>query len=149
MNLDRLFRSITIEEYPNIFFEAGTIDKTKLKSCYIEIKGTFEVEGEDRLKSFNRVCRNISQTISSVMDKDLFREEFILNKNIANSFVNTGKSFTKLEYTLFPKRPTTFKEIEIELNKISKRVWTNDIQDTDRIKFHKKMLTKRRYAKKS
>ena len=83
------------------------------------------------------------------MDKDLFREEFILNKNIADTFVKTGKSYTKLEYTLFPKRPTTFKEIETELNKISKKIWTNDIQDTDRIKFHKKMLTKRRYAKKS
>lgn len=149
MNLDRLFRTIPMNEYPNITFYAGTEDKDKLKSCFIEIKGTFETTNEERLKTFNSVCRKISQTINSTLNKDLFRDEFILNKNIADTFVKTGKSFTKMEYTFFPKRPTTFSELTRELNNITNRIWNDNIQDTDEFRFHKQMLTKRRYAKKS
>ena len=149
MLTNRDFRSIEIAEYPNIVFYAGTEDKNKLKSCFLEIKGTFQTEQEDRMRTINGICKKISQTVNSVLNKDLFREEFLLNKDIPDSFIKTGKCFTKLEYTFFPKRQTTFEEIKKELNTISNYVWNNNIQDSDKMKFHKRMLSKKRYVKKS
>lgn len=149
MLTNRDFRSIEIAEYPNIVFYAGTEDKNKLKSCFLEIKGTFQTEQEDRMRTINGICKKISQTVNSVLNKDLFREEFLLNKDIPDSFIKTGKCFTKLEYTFFTTRQTTYEEIKKELNTISNYVWNNNIQDSDKMKFHKRMLSKKRYAKKS
>jgi hypothetical protein len=147
MLTNRDFRSIEITEYPNIVFYAGTEDKNKLKSCFLEIKGTFQTEQEDRMRTINGICKKISQTVNSALNKDLFREEFLLNKDIPDSFIKTGKCFTKLEYTFFPKRQTTYEEIKKELNTISNYVWNNNIQDSDKMKFHKRMMSKKRYAK--
>ena len=149
MPANRDFRSIEIAEYPNIVFYGGTEDKNKLKSCFLEIKGTFQTDVEDKMRTINGICKKISQTVNSVLNKDLFREEFLLNKDIPDSFVNTGKSFTKLEYTFFTIRPTTYEELKRELNTISNYVWNNNIQDSDKMKFNKRMLSKKRYAKKS
>lgn len=148
MNEKKLKR-FQIKEYPNIQVEAGTMDRNTLKACYIEIKGTFESLQEDRVKSINHICRKISHTIERNINTDLFRKEFIFIKDISDSYVFTGKSFTKLECTLFIKKPTDFDELTVELNQLMDKVWEENIQDGPNMKFYKLSQQKRTYSKKS
>ena len=141
-------KNFPIRQYPNIQFRAGTESREPLKACYLEIKGTFETQEEDKKKAFHNVCKKISQSITNSIDTRKFREEFISTKDISDSFVYTGKSYTKLEYTFFLKREMEEEDVTEELNRISMEIWRNALQDTDQMKFHKELISKRKYAKK-
>ena len=39
-------------------------------------------------------------------------------------------------------------DVTEELNRISMEIWRNALQDTDQMKFHKELISKRNYAKK-
>lgn len=148
MPQDKKQRFFTIKQFPNINFFAGTADRNTLKACYLEIKGTFETEEENKLGAVNSVCKQISQTISSNMNKNLFREEFLLSKDISDSFVFTGKSYTKLEYTFFMRRKTDFIELTNELNKICNDIYENNLKNNSKVKFHRELISKRNYSTK-
>lgn len=146
---DKFLKTFKIEEYPNIQVNAGTINRQQLKACFLEFKGTFETNEEDKVRSINSVCREISRTVNSNINTDLFRKEFILDRNISDSFTFTGRSYTKLEFTFFIKRQTTFEELTDELNKLTKHICETNIKDSDTMKFHKNIISKRNYPKKN
>ena len=70
-------------------------------------------------------------------------------KDISDSFVMTGRSYTKLEFTFFMKKPTNFEEVTVELNQLMENIWNENIQDGPNMRFHKQAIQKRTYAKKS
>lgn len=148
MGQDRRAKNFLIREYPNIQFRAGTESRDPLKACYLELRGTFETHEEDKNKAIHRTCKNISQVIHNAIDRRKFREEFICTKEISDSFVYTGKSYTKLEYTFFLKREMEFDDVTDELNRLSMEIWRNALQNSDKMTFHKELITKRKYAKK-
>lgn len=141
---EKSIKRFKTKDYPNIQVEAGTVNREQLKACYLELKGTFETNEEDKIKSFNQVCRKISTTIDRNINTDFFRKEFIMVKDISDTFVMTGRSYTKMELTFFMKRPTTFDEVTVELNQLLDKIWTENIQDTSSVKFHKNIISKRK-----
>lgn len=141
-------KSFPIKQFPNIQFRAGTENKDPLKACYLEMRGTFETTNEEKKKAFDKVCRNISNAVSNTIDTRKFREQFIMVKDVSDSFVLTGRSYTKIELTFFLKREMEADEVTDELNRISTEIWRNALQDTDDMKFHKQLISKRKYAKK-
>ncbi len=138
-----------IKDYPNIQINSGTMDKETMKACWLEFKGTIETGDEDKNKAMNTTIKNISRAISNSLNKDLFYDKFICTKDISESFVYTGKSYTKIEYTLFLKQPLLKEQVISEMNILSDKVWEQSIQDTTSVKFHKNIISKKRYAKKS
>jgi hypothetical protein len=134
-----------IKDYPNIQVNSGTMDRDTMKACYLEFKGTIQTDGEDKIKNINRVCKNISRSISNSINTDLFYDKFLCSKDISESFVYTGKSYTKIEYTLFLKQPLLKEQLTSELNKLTDKVWTESIQDTSSVKFYKNIISKRKY----
>jgi hypothetical protein len=134
-----------IKDYPNIQVNSGTMDRDTMKACYLEFKGTIQTDGEDKIKDINRVCKNISRSISNSINTDLFYDKFLCSKDISESFVYTGKSYTKIEYTLFLKQPLLKEQLTSELNKLTDKVWTESIQDTSSVKFYKNIISKRKY----
>ena len=137
--------SFPIQPFPNIQINSGSIDRTRLKSCWLEVKGTFETTQEDKMKTINWTCKNISRALLESMNKDIFFDKFICAKEISDSFSYTGRSYTKIEYTLFLKKPMEKQELTYELNILSKKIWEKSIQDTESIKFHKTIISKRKY----
>ena len=93
---ERSIKRFKTRDYPNIQVEAGTVNRDTLKACYLELKGTFETSDEDKMRTINKVCRDISRTIDRTINTDFFRKEFIMVKDISDSFVMTGRSYTKL-----------------------------------------------------
>jgi len=142
---NRKLMTFPIKDYPNIQVNSGTMDKDTMKACYLEFKGTIQTDGEDKIKDINRVCKNISRSISNSINKNLFYDKFLCSKDISESFVYTGKSYTKIEYTLFLKQPLLKEQLTSELNKLTDKVWTESIQDTSSVKFYKNIISKRKY----
>lgn len=141
---EKSIKRFKTKDYPNIQVEAGTMNRQQLKACYLELKGTFETHCEDKMKTINQVCKEISRTVDENINTDFFRKEFIMVKDISDSFVMTGRSYTKMEFTFFMKRPTTFDEVTVELNQLLDKIWTNNIQETSNGKFHKNIISKRK-----
>jgi len=142
---NRKLMTFPIKDYPNIQVNSGTMDRDTMKACYLEFKGTIQTDGEDKIKNINRVCKNISRSISNSINTDLFYDKFLCSKDISESFVYTGKSYTKIEYTLFLKQPLLKEQLTSELNKLTDKVWTESIQDTSSVKFYKNIISKRKY----
>lgn len=138
-------KSFPIKQFPNIQFRAGTENKDPLKACYLEMRGTFETTNEEKKKAFDKVCRKISNAVNNTIDTRKFRQEFIMVKDVSDSFVLTGRSYTKIELTFFLKREMEADEVTDELNRLSHEIWRNALQDTDDMKFHKQLITKRKY----
>jgi hypothetical protein len=115
----------------------------------LEFKGTIETADEDKNRAMNATIKNISRAISNSLNKDLFFEKFICSKDISDSFVYTGKSYTKIEYTFFLKQPILKEQVISEMNILSEKVWKQSIQDTPLVKFYKNLISKKKYAKKS
>jgi hypothetical protein len=71
------------------------------------------------------------------MDKEFFIDKFITTTEVSNSFSATGSSFTKLEFTLFPKKKTDKKELTEKLNQICEKVYDEVIINNDYMDFNK------------
>jgi len=138
-----------IKQYPNIQVKSGTMDAQTMKACYLEFKGTIETGDEDKDKAMNTTIKNISRALSNSINKNVFYDRFICTKDISDSFVYTGKSYTKIEYTLFLKKPLLKEQVISEMNILTDKVWEQSIQDTPSVKFHKNIISKRSYAKES
>ena len=146
---NRKLMTFPIKEYPNIQVNSGTMDRETMKACYLEFKGTIETDGENKDRAMNTTIKNISRALSNSINKNLFYDKFICTKDISDSFVYTGKSYTKIEYTLFLKQPLLKEQLTSELNILTDKVWEQSIQDTPTVKFHKNIISKRSYAKES
>lgn len=82
----------------------GTVDSKELKSIYINIQTW--VEPKNEIEKTNRIVSNfnreIKQSVSSNIDKNLFKNNFIVDLDLRHSGIFLGKkSFMNLEITLF------------------------------------------------
>lgn len=133
----KLTQEFPIKDYPEINFVAGTMDRSTYKGCFLEVKGHFKSKGENHSYMMRRALSQIKNSIERSMDKEFFREEFLLNTNISDSFTATGSSFTALEFTFFPKKKTNKDELTTKLNEICGKVYNEIIVDNSYMEFHK------------
>lgn len=82
----------------------GTVDSKELKSIYINIQTWIEPKNE--IEKTNRIVSNfnreIKQLVSTYIDKNLFKSNFIVDLDLRHSGIFLGKkSFMNLEITLF------------------------------------------------
>ena len=135
--LKKLSQEFQIKEYPKINFVAGTMDRSTYKGCYLEIKGHFQSKSDNHSVMMRKVLKDLRNSLERNLDTNLFREEFILTTDISDSFVSTGSSFTKLEFTLFPKRKTNKEELTSKLNEICYKVYQQAVEGNKYMEFDK------------
>jgi hypothetical protein len=128
-----------IKDFPNLQFYAGTMDRTTYKGCFLEIKGHFTSKEENHTTMMRKVLNQLKNTLERNLDKELFREQFIMTTDISESFVATGSSYTKLEFTLFPKRKTNKQELTLKLNEICDKVYQQAVVDNRYMDFNKQI----------
>jgi hypothetical protein len=135
--LKKLSQEFQIKEYPKINFVAGTMDRSTYKGCFLEIKGHFQSKSDNHSVMMRKVLKDLRNSLERNLDTNLFREEFILTTDISDSFVSTGSSFTKLEFTLFPKRKTDKEELTSKLNEICDKVYQQAVEGNKYMEFDK------------
>lgn len=131
-----------IKEYPKINFNAGTMDRTTYKGCFLEVKGHFTSKEVNHTTMMRKVLNQLKNTLERNLDKELFRDQFIMTTDISDSFVSTGSSFTKLEFTLFPKRKTNKEELTLKLNEICDKVYQQAVEENRYMEFDKTIKRK-------
>ena len=131
------YQEFPIKNYDEINFVGGTMDRSTYKGCFLEVKGHFKSKTDNHDQMMRRVLNQLKHTIERSMDKELFRDQFITTTEVSNSFSQTGSSFTKLEFTFFPKKKTDKNELTNKLNEICGKIYDEIIIDNTYMEFHK------------
>ncbi len=133
----KLTQEFVIKEYPKINFNAGTMDRTTYKGCFLEIKGHFTSKEVNHTTMMRKVLNQLKNTLERNLDKELFREQFLMTTDVSDSFISTGSSFSRLEFTLFPKRKTNKEELTIKLNEMCHKVYQQAVENNKYMEFDK------------
>ena len=140
--IEKKYQEFPIKEYNEINFKSGTMDRNTYKGCFLEIRGHFSSKTDNHDLMMRKVLNQLKWTIERSMDKSLFIDKFISTTEISNSFSQTGTSFTKLEFTLFPKRKTDKHELTNKLNEICEKIYDEIIINNDYMDFKKSIQRK-------
>jgi hypothetical protein len=132
-----------LDQFPDIQFESGSMDRESLKGCYFVLKGCLESLNDEHKKNMFQFRKKVSGTISRFLSDSLYSDKFIQTESVSESFEYTGFSFTTFEYTMFPKKETTLQEIKSDMNKLANLIYQEQIKDNSKLKFYKKLITKR------
>lgn len=105
----------------------GSVDTSELKSLYLVLQTwvTPKIEKENWNTTVGSISRTIKHKILEVLDKDVFREQFIVDLDLRTSGIRLQKSsFLNLEITFFTKKDVEFKSEKLteELTKIIKEI---------------------------
>jgi hypothetical protein len=135
--IEKRTQEFIIKDYDKINFISGTMDRNTYKGCFLEIKGHFSSKTGNHDLMMRKVLNQIRYGIERNMDKEFFMDNFLSVNEVSNSFTQTGSSFTKLEFTLFPKKKTDKKELTDKLNEICSKIYDEVIINNDYMDFHK------------
>ncbi len=125
-------KTISINQYDSLKTFYGTVDSKELKSIYINIQ-TWVTPLEDKdswTNVVNTLTRSIKHSVFSSLDKELFRENFIVDLDLRTSGIRKDKkSFMNLEINLYTNSPLDFKSNEIKesVKKIIKKIYRENI----------------------
>jgi hypothetical protein len=131
-----------IDEYPEVQFESGSMDRESLKGCYFVVKGCLESLTDNHTKNMFQFKKKLSGTISRFLHESLYSERYLQTDSIADSFEYTGFSFSTFEYTLFPKKQVTAQELKQDMNKLARLIHQEQITNNPQLKFYKNLKTK-------
>jgi transcriptional/translational regulatory protein YebC/TACO1 len=135
--IEKRTQEFIIKDYDKINFISGTMDRSTYKGCFLEIKGHFSSKTGNHDLMMRKVLNQIRYGIERNMDKEFFMDNFLSINEVSNSFTQTGSSFTKLEFTLFPKKKTDKNELTNKLNEICEKIYDEIIINNDYMEFHK------------
>lgn len=127
--------------FKNCKIHYGTVDSKDLKTIYINLQSWAQPKKE--IEKTNKVVslfnRNIKNVIIDCLDKDFFKENFIVDLDLRHSGIIFGKkSFLNLEITFFLNKPfSEFKNIILKkkVEEISKSIYNECINRNDNFDF--------------
>lgn len=140
--LKKTTQEFQIKEYPKINFVAGTMDRTTYKGCFLEIKGHFTSKEVNHTTMMRKVLNQLKNTLERNLDKELFKDQFLMTTDVSDSFISTGSSFSRLEFTLFPKRKTNKEELTTKLNEMCEKVYQQAVEGNKYMDFDKTIKRK-------
>lgn len=119
MQVDKKGKKFKMRKSNILFFDAGTVDKTTMKSIYLGFSGHFISISDNTLEAVRIMNWNIKQIISKYVKESPFQDKYILYLDIPKSLEETNKAFFSFQLTLYPKQtPFEFK------------AWLNSLCDT-------------------
>jgi len=106
----------------------GSVDTTELKSIYLVLQTwvTPTVEKENWNTTVGSITRTIKHKIYELLNREMFRDRFIVDLDLRTSGLKTSKSsFLNLEITFFTKENIEFKSNKLcdELKKITEEIY--------------------------
>lgn len=133
-------KSVKLNLYNSIKTTYGTVDSKELKSIFVNIQSwvTPKREQENWRRIVNCLCRDIKCCVNDSLDKEIFKENTIVDLDLRTSGIAHGKkSFFNLELNLFLDKPIDFKSNEIKesIKKIIKEIYRNSIIQNNHFDF--------------
>ena len=122
-----------IAGFPEAKITYGTVDSKNLKSVYLNLQSW--VDPKDDYENWDRIVSYFSKTIKNsvyeVLDKEIFKENYIVDLDLRSSGIVTGKkSFMKLEITFFTNKEFDFKDniLKESLRKVTKNIYVENFR---------------------
>ena len=132
-----------LNQYPNIQFEGGSMNRKLLKGCYLVVKGCLESLDDNHKNNMFRFKKGINGTISRFLNDNQFSTNYLATDIISDTFRMTGFSFSTFEFTFFPKVKLSVDEITTNLNVLIEDIYNEQIKENKVLKFHKNLKTKK------
>jgi hypothetical protein len=110
-------KSCVIKGYKQIKCSYGTVDSKNLKSIYLNIQSWVEPKTLENswVRSVSVFTKNVKNSISEIINKDLYSDKFIVDLDLRTSGLALRKrSFMNLEVTFYIKKDMDFKSSEIK-----------------------------------
>jgi len=122
-----------IAGFPEAKITYGTVDSKNLKSVYLNLQSW--VDPKDDYENWDRIVSYFSKTIKNsvyeVLDKEIFKENYIVDLDLRSSGIVTGKkSFMNLEITFFTNKEFDFKDniLKESLRKVTKNIYVENFR---------------------
>lgn len=141
LGIEKTMKTFKTKTFPNIEFVAGTANKKALKAAFLEVRGNVKsLSEENHTKKLSFLGTQIRWTAEKFLklNSELYLSHIIMVKDIPESFEDTGKTFTKFEITVFPKRETSIEELTDSLNELSKYIYESNIKYNNLFEFKRK-----------
>lgn len=133
-------KSVKLNLFNSIKTTYGTVDSKELKSIFVNIQSWVnpKKEQENWRRIVNCLCRDIKCCVNENLDKEIFKENTIVDLDLRTSGIAFGKkSFFNLELNLFLDKPIDFKSHEVResIKKIIKEIYRNNIIQNNHFDF--------------
>lgn len=122
-----------IAGFPEAKITYGTVDSKNLKSVYLNLQSW--VNPKDEYENWNRIVSYFSKTIKNsvyeVLDKEIFKENYIVDLDLRSSGIVTGKkSFMNLEITFFTNQEFDFKDVILKesLRRVTRNIYIENFK---------------------
>ena len=122
-----------IAGFPEAKITYGTVDSKNLKSVYLNLQSW--VNPKDEYENWDRIVSYFSKTIKNsvyeVLDKEIFKENYIVDLDLRSSGIVTGKkSFMNLEITFFTNQEFDFKDVILKesLRRVTRNIYIENFK---------------------
>jgi hypothetical protein len=119
--------------FPEAKITYGTVDSKNLKSVYLNLQSW--VNPKDEYENWDRIVSYFSKTIKNsvyeVLDKEIFKENYIVDLDLRSSGIVTGKkSFMNLEITFFTNQEFDFKDVILKesLRRVTRNIYIENFK---------------------
>ena len=119
--------------FPEAKITYGTVDSKNLKSVYLNLQSW--VNPKDEYENWDRIVSYFSKTIKNsvyeVLDKQIFKENYIVDLDLRSSGIVTGKkSFMNLEITFFTNQEFDFKDVILKesLRRVTRNIYIENFK---------------------
>ncbi len=141
--------SFKMKTYDELQCSSGSANRKNMKSCYLQIKGLMESQVEDHKVAARKFIHRVKQVVHSSLRGSNFKEKFLIDPMIKESFGWTGECFFTLELTFFGEEELDRVNGAKEMNRIANNIFNQAIKIEKDLKFSKNVKYKDNYGKES
>ena len=122
---------------------AGSANRKDMKTCYLQMKGLMTSQIEEHKTASRRFIHRVKQVVNSSLKGSNFKDHFIIDPMIKDSFKLTGECFYTLELTFFGNEEIDRVEGTKEMNRIATDIYNHVIKQEKNLVFNKTLKEKK------
>lgn len=122
---------------------SGTVDRKNMKTCYLQMKGVMTSQIEEHKLASRKFIYRVKQVVNSYLKGSKFKDHYIIDPMIKDSFKLTGECFYTLELTFFGIEELNRRECTIEMNRIATDIYNHVIKQEKDLVFVKSLKQKK------
>ena len=122
---------------------AGSANRKDMKTCYLQMKGLMTSQIEEHKTASRKFIHRVKQVVNSSLKGSNFKDHFIIDPMIKDSFKLTGECFYTLELTFFGNEEIDRVEGTKEMNRIATDIYNHVIKQEKNLVFVKTLKQKK------
>ena len=135
--------SFKMRTFDELQCSSGAANRKDMKTCYLQMKGLMVSQIEEHKTASRKFIHRVKQVVNSSLKGSNFKDHFIIDPMIKDSFKLTGECFYTLELTFFGINELERRECTIEMNRIATDIYNHVIKQEKDLVFVKTLKQKK------